>query len=145
DITTAPAAKAAGLNVITAPSGFVQILILDRGPKTPDGKSPNPLASVKVRQALNYAIDRAKITKAIYGQYGVPTSEMGTSDGFVPSLQNYYPYDPAKAKKLLADAGYPNGFSFTLTSESQFGTLADPVVQAIAQQYKAIGVDMKVT
>jgi peptide/nickel transport system substrate-binding protein len=144
DITTAATAQAAGLNVITAPSGFVQILLLDRGPKTPGG-APNPLASVQVRQALNYAVNRTAVTQAIYGKYGSPTDELGSSDGSVPSLQNYYPYDPAKAKQLLAAAGYPHGFTFDVTSESAFGTLADPVLEAIAQEYSAIGVTMKVT
>jgi peptide/nickel transport system substrate-binding protein len=144
DITTASTAQAAGLNVITAPSGFVQLLLLDRGPKTPDG-SVNPLASVQVRQALNYAINRQVVTQAIYGKYGVPTAELGTSDGFVPGMQNYYTYDPAKAKSLLAAAGYPHGFTLDVTSESAFGTLADPVLEAIAQEYSAVGVTLKIT
>ena len=144
DITTAATAQAAGLNVITAPSGFVQILILDRGQKTPDGVA-NPLASVQVRQALNYAINRQAVTQAIYGKYGVPTSESGSSDGFVPGMQNYYPNDPAKAKSLLAAAGYSQGFTLDVTSESAFGTLADPVLEAIAQEYRAIGVTLKIT
>jgi peptide/nickel transport system substrate-binding protein len=145
DITTAATAQAAGLNVITAPSGFVQILLLDRGPKIPSGSTANPLASVQVRQALNYAINRNAVTQAIYGKYGVPTAEIGSSDGFVPSMQDYYPYDPAKAKSLLTAAGYPQGFTLAVTSESAFGTLADPVLEAIAQEYKAIGVTLKIT
>ena len=144
DITTAPTAQAAGLDVITEPSGFDQILLLDRGPKTPNG-APNPLNSVQVRQALNYAVNRQAVTQAIYGKYGVPSDETGSLDGLVPSLQNYYSYNPAKAKSLLAAAGYPNGFSFTVDSESAFGTLADPVLEAIAQEYRAIGVTMKIT
>jgi peptide/nickel transport system substrate-binding protein len=145
DITTASQAQAAGLNVVTAPSGFVQILLLDRGPKTPDGSAANPLASVQVRQALNYAINRNAVTQAIYGKYGIPTAEIGSSDGFVPNMQNYYPYDAGKAKSLLAAAGYPKGFTLDVTSESAFGTLADPVLEAIAQEYKAIGVTLKIT
>lgn len=145
DITTAPTAQGTGLNVIAAPSGFVQILLLDRGAKTPNGSAANPLASVKVRQALNYAIDRRAVTRAIYGKYGVPTAEIGTSDGLVPSMQDYYPYDPAKAKSLLAAAGYPHGFTLHVTSESAFGTLADPVLEAIAKEYSAIGVTLKIT
>ena len=145
DITTTPTAQAAGLNVITAPSGFVQILLLDRAAKTPGGSTANPLASVQVRQALNYAIDRQAVTQAIYGKYGVPTAEIGSSDGLVPSMQDYYPYDPAKAKSLLAAAGYPQGFTLDVTSESAFGTLADPVLEAIAHEYSAIGVTLKIT
>ena len=63
DITTASADRAAGLNVIAAPSEFVMINILDRGPKTPDGSATNPLASLQVRhQALNYAVNRTAVT-----------------------------------------------------------------------------------
>jgi len=145
DITTAATAKAAGLNIITAPSGFVQILLLDRGAKTPNGAAANPLASVQVRQALNYAINRTAVTQAIYGTYGTPADEIGSSDGLVPGMQGYYPYDPAKAKALLAAAGYPHGFTLGVTSESAFGTLADPVLEAVAQEYSAIGVTLKVT
>ena len=145
DITTTATAQAAGLNVVTAPSGFVQILLLDRGPKTPNGSPGNPLASVQVRQALNYAINRQAVTQAIYGKYGSATDEIGTSDGYVSSLQNHYPYDPAKAKELLAAAGYPHGFTLGVTSESAFGTLADPVLEAVAQEYSAIGVTLKIT
>jgi peptide/nickel transport system substrate-binding protein len=145
DITTAPEAQTAGLNVITAPSGFVEILLLDRGPRTPGGSTANPLASLQVRQALNYAIDRKAVTQAIYGKYGVPTAEIGSSDGLVPSMQDYYPYDPAKAKSLLAAAGYPHGFTLDVTSPSVFGSLGDPVLEAIAQEYKAIGVTLKIT
>jgi peptide/nickel transport system substrate-binding protein len=144
DITTAATAQAAGLNVITAPSGFDQILLLDRGQKTPAGAA-NPMASVQVRQALNYAINRKAVTQAIYGKYGTPTDEIGSSDGSVPSLANHYPYDPAKAKSLLAAAGYPQGFTLQVTSESAFGTLADPVLEAVAQEYSAIGVTLKIT
>ena len=66
---------------------------------------------MQVRQALNYAVNRQAVTQAIYGKYGVPTDETGSLDGLVPSLQNYYSYNPAKAKSLLAAAGYPNGFT----------------------------------
>ena len=121
------------------------INILEKGPQTPDGSAPNPLASVQVRQALNYAINRKAIASAIYGKYAVPTSELGSSDGYVQSMQDYYNYDPAKAKALLAAAGYPHGFTFNIASESTFGSLGDPVLDAIAQEYSAVGVTMKIT
>jgi peptide/nickel transport system substrate-binding protein len=145
DISTAATAQAAGLNVIAAPSDFVQILILDRGPKTPDGTAANPLASAQVRQALNYAIDRRAVTQSILGKYGVPTVQLGSLDGFVPGIDNFYPYDPAKARAMLAAAGYPHGFTLNVTSETIFGTVADPVLEAIAQEYRAIGVTLKIT
>ena len=61
--STASAAEAAGLDVIDAPNGTAMLLILDRGPALPNGAKPNPLASIKVRQALNYAIDRREISR----------------------------------------------------------------------------------
>ena len=68
---------------------------------------------------------------------------MGSSDGFAPDMQDYYNYDPAKAKALLTAAGYPHGFTFNITSESIIGTLADPVLDTIAQEYSAIGVTIE--
>ena len=80
DYTTVATAQAAGLNVVFAPSDFAQITILDRAPKTPDGSAANPLASIQVRQALNYAIDRAAVTKAIYGTYACrPTNSAAST------------------------------------------------------------------
>src|SRR5262249_14419897 len=76
DLTTVDSAKSAGLDVVSVLNGWAGIMILDRGPKTPDGKQPNPLAKVEVRQALNYAIDRATITKAIVGENGKATAQM---------------------------------------------------------------------
>ncbi len=143
DSTTVSAAQAAGLTVVAEPGGSDQILILDRG-KQAAGGSANPLASVQVRQALNYAIDRKAIAQAIAGRYGTTTDEIGSRDGFDASVQDYYPYDPAKAKSLLAAAGYAKGFSLNLPSQTTFGTLADPTMDAVAQDFAAVGVKLNV-
>ena len=145
DITTASAAKAAGLNVISSTYGWDGILFLDRGMALPNGKTPDPLASVQVRQALNYAVDRNAITKGILGKYGIPTSEAPTVDGFDPAYQNYYPYNPAKAKALLAVAGYPAGFTINVADQTFFGTLGDPVLEAMAKYLSAVGVRLNIT
>lgn len=72
----------------------------------------NPLKNKKVRQALNYAVNKEEICKHIAMGYetplhGQPLTEAHT--GFNPNIKAY-PYDPEKAKKLLKEAGYPNGF-----------------------------------
>jgi peptide/nickel transport system substrate-binding protein len=138
DATTADAAQKAGLRVISAQTGTEGIVLTDRA-----GKVVPALGDVRVRQALNYALNRKQITQALVGKWGTPTSEILSIDGWDPKYQNYYKYDPAKAKQLLAAAGYPNGFEFTATIPSFVGVLGDPLAQAIAQDLKAIGVTLK--
>jgi peptide/nickel transport system substrate-binding protein len=140
DPTTVSAAANAGLSVKLAPFGNVGIQIIDR-----DGVLDKPLASPLVREALNYAINRKLITQALLGKYGEPSSEMLTLDGWVPSLASYYPYDPAKAKQLLAAAGYPRGFTFNVVSAGNKGNEGTPIAEAVAQNLSAVGVTMKIT
>ncbi len=71
-----------------------------------------PFDNVKVRQALNYAVDKKAIIEAVYQGAGTPAK-----NPLPPTIWSYndevqdYPYDPEKAKQLLAEAGYPNGFT----------------------------------
>jgi peptide/nickel transport system substrate-binding protein len=145
DFTTVDSATKAGLNVVSAPSGWAGFLIIDRSPTFKDGTTPNPLSKLQVRQALNYALDRKAIVKGLLGTNGTPSDEIPTVDGWDPKFANYYSYDPAKAKSLLAAAGYPNGF--TLTSLDQTfagGTLGDPLLQAMAKYFQAVGVKLDI-
>lgn len=75
----------------------------------------NPL----VRQAINYAVDVDTIIDTIMGGYGERVSNLWRSDydGFVEELASYYSYNPEKAKELLAEAGYPDGFDLTLMTD----------------------------
>ena len=97
-----------------------------------------PFDNLKVRQALSWAIDREKLCKLQSGQAvplwqflpeGMPGSEPG---------KQYYGYDPAKAKQLLAAAGFPNGFSTTFYANN-----VDPMpklAQSIQNDLAAVGV-----
>ncbi len=69
-----------------------------------------PMADVRVRQAANYAVNKQAIIDAVYGGDGIPASQSATSNsfGFNPDVKPY-PYDPDKARALLAEAGFPNG------------------------------------
>src|SRR5262249_47473892 len=85
--------------------------------------------------------DRKTIVSAIYGKFGVPTSAFRWIDAWDPKSQNAYPYNPQKAKALLAAAGYPNGFKISI------GFLAtDPPAQGLvpagAKYLDAIGVQI---
>ena len=102
----------------------------------------NPLLDLRVRQAIDLAIDRKALAEVAMEGLGKPVNQMVTPSifGFNKALAELK-YDPAAARKLLADAGYPNGFkiqfSFTkdrLPGDTQVGT-------SIAQMLAAIGID----
>ncbi|MEY9875069.1 peptide/nickel transport system substrate-binding protein [Streptacidiphilus sp. MAP12-33] len=133
-------AQGAGLAVTKAPAAFVGVNLVDRA-----GVLASPLKDLRVRQALNYAVDRAAITKAVVQQYGQPTDEISLPglDGYAPDADNRYPYDPAKAKQLLAEAGYPNGFALTMETQGFLGI--DLVSQAVVAEWRKIGVTVNVT
>ena len=99
------------------------------------------LKSKAVRQALNYAIDRQGIAKGLFqGQATVTNTIVPPFFGGVNDSLKPYPYDPAKAKKMLADAGYENGFSMSILVPSARYVLGVEATQAVAAQLNAVGV-----
>lgn len=140
DPTTIGAARQAGLTVASTPDLWMGVTLADRG-----GAMVKPLADVRVRQALNYATDRAAISAALFPGTGAPTSQLIVPGGYgyVSALTGAYPYDMSKAKQLLAAAGYPHGFTLkTVTGE--YGGM-NLVAQALAQQWQKVGVSLQVT
>jgi peptide/nickel transport system substrate-binding protein len=138
DYTTAAAAESAGLQVKYAPQVFVGINLVDR-----NGTLAPALRDVRVRQALNYAVDRDTITKALFGKYGTPTEQTVCPGGDGHLNGRTYSYDPQKAKQLLASAGYANGFQLPVLTTSYFGI--SNVDQAIASDLAKVGVQVKLT
>jgi peptide/nickel transport system substrate-binding protein len=94
-------------------------------------KTRQPLDDVKVRQALNYALDRNAINEALASGKGQPAwSLVPPDDGrYDKSLDGVYAYNPKKAKKLLADAGHPNGISLTLIPSPGISGQASEIAQ----------------
>lgn len=88
-----------------------------------------PFDDVRVRQAVGYAIDQKAIVKALYGELAVPATQFMPPGlfGHVDSIEGY-PYDPEKARELLAEAGYPNGF----TTELWYMPVTRPYITAPA-------------
>lgn len=106
------------------------------------GKTAPAFGNVKARQALQMAINRKSLVKALHkGEVPAWNALPKESPGFDTSLNDQFAYNPTKAKKLLAEAGYPKGFSFTIIATPQ--TQTD--LQAIQKDFAAIGVTMKVT
>jgi peptide/nickel transport system substrate-binding protein len=106
-----------------------------------DYHQKDPWADIRVRKAMNLAIDRKAFCKAIFNDTVAP---LGVPIG-VPGSEKYqYPYDPAAAKQLLAEAGYPDGFEFELYSWSREGQRSLPlVVEAVQGYWKEIGLKPK--
>ncbi|MHA7965652.1 ABC transporter substrate-binding protein [Paenibacillus sp. CAU 1782] len=103
-----------------------------------------PFDDPKVRQALNYAIDVKSIVEKVLQGAAVQTNSLiGPKDFGYAGEFDGYDYDPEKAKALLAEAGYPDGFTATLDTVSWYIKNTD-VAQVIAEQLKAVGVTIKV-
>lgn len=108
--------------------------------ETPELQSP------LVRQAINYAVDVDTIIENIMGGYGERVSNLWRSDydEFDEELANYYTYDPEKAKELLAEAGYPDGFSMTLMTDVDNHAKAQEVTEAVGAYLNDVGIKTKV-
>lgn len=103
-----------------------------------------PFDNPKVREALNYAINRQALVKVAFAGYATPaTGVVPPSIAYAQSYQPW-PYDPAKARELLKEAGYPDGFSTTLWSSHNHST-AQKVLQFTQQQLAQIGVKARIT
>lgn len=134
DNSAVPTLTAAGLKVASQQLNWVGLTFVDKS-----GRMGTPLKNVKVRQAINYAFDREVALKIMGGGYGVPTQQVFATynRGYVKALDNAYPYNVSKAKALLAEAGYPNGFAITMPS---LGSLSPAVWQYIKESMGAIGI-----
>lgn len=125
---------------LETPLGHVWFLVLNT--------TGGPTADVRVRQALAYAIDKQAIINDILKGTGVPAT------GPVPSIIDYaynknvqtYDYDPDKAKQLLTDAGYPNGFStnFWVTQSGSGMQSPQPMGEAIQAMFAQVGVQASI-
>jgi len=105
----------------------------------------NPLRDRRVRKALSLAINREGIRERIMDGASVPTGQIAPNDtmGYNPAIKPD-PYDPEAAKKLLAEAGYPNGFNIVLTGPNDRYVNDGSIVEAIAQMWTRIGVKTEV-
>lgn len=99
-----------------------------------DGTKLEPLADVRVRQAINYAFDREGMVDKILQGEGIPTIQQFNVNGDVydESLEDTYDYDPEKARELLAEAGYPDGFDIAMPSTVMSTNFEPTLSQALA-------------
>ncbi len=135
DYTTASGARAAGLQVAAQPTVWQGLGLFDRA-----GKMSEPLADVRVRQAINYAIDREAVTQALYSNDGLASSQIALpgSDDYSEATADFYAYDPERAEQLLEEAGYGEGFEVDALS-TDFANIG-LAGQAVAAQLEKVGI-----
>lgn len=108
-------------------------------------KGKNPFADVRVREALYRAIDTEALKKAVMRGLSAPTGTMIAPQvhGWSQQLAERVPYDVNKAKQLLTEAGYADGFGFTLDCPNNRYINDEAICQAIAGMWARIGIDAK--
>ena len=111
-----------------------------------DVKGKNPLKDIRVRQAFTLAIDEDAIARAVMRGQAKPTYELFGAGitGFNPALNNRPKADPVKAKALLAEAGYPNGFGITLDCPNDRYVNDEAICTAISSMMAKVGVKVEV-
>ena len=131
--------RAADLEVMTSPTSQVMALAF-----ITVGRPSAPQADKRVRQALNYAVDREGIAIGLTGGITTPTAQAA-----IPGMAAYnenvtpYPYDPDRARALLAEAGYPDGFPFAINVVVGGFIPADAAIyQKVAEDLRAIGLNV---
>ena len=133
----------ANVKVMEGRDARVQYLAFDQSRSEllySDVKGKNPLKDVRVRQAISHAIDIEAIREKVMRSLSVPIGTMVTPDvrGYSKDADKRLAFDREKAKKLLTDAGYPNGFSITLDC-GNVQPAAD-ICQAIPPMLSQVGI-----
>lgn len=106
-----------------------------------------PIQDKRVRQAINYAIDKTGIINALYDGKARPLNGqviLPSQPGYDPELKDY-PYDPAKAKALLAEAGYPDGFLIEFRCPANRYPQGRETCEAILGMFAKVGIKAKLT
>ncbi|HEX2437175.1 MAG TPA: ABC transporter substrate-binding protein [Methylomirabilota bacterium] len=110
-----------------------------------------PYSDIRVRHAMSMAIDRKGIIDSVFEGVGAmnPPVPAGLREWSVPFDKlgegaKYYKYDPAEAKKLLAAAGYPNGFPATMCFTTYGSTVLVDSMQLVQKDLRAVGIEAKI-
>jgi len=103
-----------------------------------------PFDNKLVRQAIAYAIDRQTVVDLVQFNYGTPIgSHWSPSTPYYIDLTGKFPYNPKKAKKLLAEAGYPNGFEAVLKASAKH-PYSGQAAEVIADMLSKVGIKIKI-
>lgn len=129
--------RAKNLQVVTSPTLYCLQLYINC--------ARAPLDNVKVRQAINFALDRPSFVKAALGGLGEPATMTLPSShwAYDKSVAGLYPLDPEKAKKLLAEAGYKDGLELTIGGYTDQDSIR--YAEVVQDQLGKVGIRLKFT
>jgi peptide/nickel transport system substrate-binding protein len=149
--------KAGDIDVIAYDVSPENALLLEKDPKfkvfngyttteviLSTNNSRKPFTDVKVRRAMAHAIDRSALIKGAMSGYGMPIgSHMDPGNPYYSDLTSIYPYNPEKAKQLLAEAGFPNGFEAVIKLPERFA-YAKRSGEIITDMLSQVGIKLKI-
>ncbi|MEV6313563.1 ABC transporter substrate-binding protein [Streptomyces sp. NPDC051840] len=130
--------KSSGLKSVTQHGQWAGLLITDR-----KGKTVPALGDVRVRRAINMVFDKTAIAQKLYQGQAQPTPQIfrENSTAWIDGIKDPYPYDLTAAKKLMADAGYADGFSVEIPFIA--GTGHDTAMPVVLQGLKELNIKAK--
>jgi peptide/nickel transport system substrate-binding protein len=138
-----------GLRLAHRPTLQTAFFGLDQGSpelRSSNIKGRNPFKDRRVRQAMSYAIAIEPILGDLMGELLVPAGMLVAPgvNGYIAELDQPRPHDPGRARALLAEAGYPDGFSVTLDCPSEYGDTHVATCRGVAEQLGAVGIEVTV-
>ncbi|HXT90866.1 MAG TPA: ABC transporter substrate-binding protein [Trebonia sp.] len=138
--TAQQSARSHNLTTFSQPFSIASLILMGRS----DPKSP--LSNLKVRQAINDAVDRASLAQGLGGGSAVPTDEFALpgSTGYDPAEASTYSFDVAKAKSLLTQAGYGSGFKLNVLDTLALDANGD-IGAALKSELANVGIDVTLT
>ncbi len=134
-----------GLRVNAGPENrsiFLGMNVGDKELKFSDVKGKNPFAELKVRQAINIALDREAIKKVVMADQSIPSNTIAPPfvNGYKKEMDAVPARDVNRAKALLSEAGYPNGFGVTLHCPNDRYLNDEKICQAVVGMLGQIGI-----
>ena len=133
------AAEGFGLEVASLPVNVMTLVLTDRE------RPESPLSNEKLRQAINYAVDREAILETVYRGQGVTTTQLfleGPGTGFDAELDENFAYDPKRARELVEEAGFGGGV--TITTGVPIAARDTVLAEAISSYLAEVGITLEI-